>query len=363
MRKTAGLVVSLAILASALIGAPAAQAANAGSITAGGSSFAGAFISACATDYSAANPSKGTITYTSSNSQTGKDNFTSGSFQLGGTDFTYTNTNGDDKPTNARYVAVTAGPVAIIYNLPSVVNLKLTPQVIAKIYKGDITLWNNQEILSLQATAVKNAINALNVKTISPVYRSKGSGTSDNVSGYLADTTGNFTRSSDWSVATGVATPRGTSASSGTNLKTAVANTTGSIGYIDLKDASTYQKALLRNEAGQYYAPDAKRATTFLNAHSASAVQADGSLRLDWSKVVSGAYNLTLVTYAVVNTTTVKGSTTAEKAENAAKAANLKAFLTYSLNVCGPARAYALGYSPIMGALRTKAGQIIQTIK
>ncbi|MFM5951102.1 MAG: substrate-binding domain-containing protein [Micrococcales bacterium] len=352
MRKTAGLLASAAILATALLGAPAANAA-AGDVVAGGSSFAGGIIQACATNYAAAYPSQGSVTYTKNASQTGKDNFRLGTYDFGGTDFIYSNTNGDNLPSGAKYVAVTSGPIAIIYNLPTVVNLKLTPQVIAKIFKGQITSWDDTEITSLQVNTVKTAISRLASKNITPAYRTAGSGTSFNFAGYLAQTTSNFTQSSDWSEATGDATPRGNSYSSSSNLKTGVTNTAGSIGYVDLKDAGTLQKALLRNEAGQYYAPDAKRSATFLNAQLASTVKTNGNVDIDWNKSVSGGYNATLITYAVVNTS---GSVTA-------KGANVKKFLQYVLNVCGPSISYGLGYTPIQGAIRTKAYAVLNLVK
>jgi phosphate transport system substrate-binding protein len=352
MRKTAGLLASAAILATALLGAPAANAA-AGDVVAGGSSFAGGIIQACATNYAAAFPSQGSVTYTKNSSQTGKDNFRTGTYDFGGTDFIYSNTNGDNLPSGAKYVAVTSGPIAIAYNLPSVVNLKLTPQVIAKIFKGDITSWNDSQITSLQVNTVKTAIARLANKSITPAYRTAGSGTSYNFAGYLAQTTSNFTQSSDWSEATGDVTPRGNAYSSSSNLKTGVTNTVGSIGYLDLKDASGLQKALLRNEAGQYYAPDAKRSATFLNAQLSSAVKTNGNVDIDWNKSVSGGYNATLITYAVVKTT---GSVTAA-------GANVKKFLQYTLNVCGPAISYGLGYTPIQGAIRTKAYAVLNLVK
>lgn len=353
MRKTVGLLASAAILASALLGAPAANAA-AGDIVAGGSSFAGGIIQNCATSYAAAYPAQGSVTYTKNASQTGKDNFRLGTYDFGGTDFVYSNTNGDNLPSGAKYVAVTSGPIAFVYNLPaSVTSLKMTPQVLAKIFKGTITTWNDAEILALQVNTVKTALGRLASKTITPAYRTAGSGTSFNLSGYLAQTTSNFTQSSDWSEATGDATPRGNAYSSSSNLKTGVTATSGSIGYVDLKDATGMKSALLRNEAGQYFAPDAKRSATFLNAQLASAVKANGSVDIDWNKSVSGGYNATLITYAVVNTS---GSVTT-------KGANVKKFLQYVLNTCGPSVSYGLGYTPIQGAIRTKAYAVLNLVK
>jgi phosphate transport system substrate-binding protein len=354
MRKSVGLVAVLALAASAFVGAAPASAGTEDNIIGGGSSFAGGIIRTCATNFAAANPTAGTVTYTASSSQTGKDNFANGQFQIGGTDFIYSNTNGDNLPSGAKYVAVTSGPIAFAYNLSTVSNLKMTPQVLAKIFKGDITTWNDSEILALQVNTVKTALNRLPSKTITPAYRTAGSGTSFNLSGYLAATTNNFTQNSDWSVATGDATPRGNAYSSSSNLKTGINATVGSIGYLDLKDATGLKVALLRNENNQYYAPDAKRSATFLNAQSASAVKANGNVDIDWNKAVNGGYNATLITYAVVNTA---GKTVT------AKGATTKKFLQYVLNVCGPSVSYGLGYTPIQGAIRTKAYAILNTVK
>jgi phosphate transport system substrate-binding protein len=354
MRKSVGLVAALAIAASAFIGAPGASAATEDNIIGGGSSFAGGIITACATNFAAANPTAGTVTYTKNASQTGKDNFANGQYNFGGTDFIYSNTNGDNLPAGAKYVAVTSGPISFAYNLSTVTNLKMTPQLLAKIFKGDITTWNDSEILAIQVNTVKTALNRLASKTITPAYRTAGSGTSFNLSGYLAATTNNFTQSSDWSVATGDATPRGNAYTSSSNLKTGITANVGSIGYLDLKDATGLKVALLRNENNQYYAPDAKRSATFLNAQLSSAVKANGNVDIDWNKAVNGGYNATLITYAVVNTS---GTTLT------AKGATTKKFLQYVLNVCGPSVSYGLGYTPIQGAIRTKAYAVLNTVK
>ena len=354
MRKSLGLVAALALATSAFVGAPAASAATEDNVTAGGSSFAGGILRACATNFAAANPTSGTVTYTASASQTGKDNFANGQFQIGGTDFIYSNTNGDNLPSGAKYVAVTSGPVAFAYNLSTVSTLKMTPQILAKIFKGDITTWNHADILAIQVSTVKTALGRLANKNITPVYRTAGSGTSFNVAGYLAQTTSNFTQSSDWSVATGDATPTGTSASSSSNVKTAVTNNAGSIGYLDLKDATGLKTVLLRNENNQYYAADAKRSATFLNAQLASAVKTNGNVDIDWTKAVNGGYNATVITYAVVNTA---GNTVSRKG------ATVKKFLQYVLNVCGPSVSYGLGYTPIQGTIRTKAYAILNAVK
>ncbi len=353
MRKSVGLVAALALAASAFVGASPASAGTEDNIVGGGSSFAGNMLITCAANFAAANPTAGTVTYTKNASQTGKDNFANKQYDFGGTDFIYANTNGDNLPSGAKYVAVTSAPLAFAYNLP-VSNVKMTPQILAKIFKGDITTWNHSEIMALQVNTVKTALSRLASKTITPVYRTAGSGTSFNVAGYLAETTGNFTESSDWAVATGDATPRGISGASSSNIKTTVTNTVGSIGYLDLRDASGLKTVLLRNQNNQYYAPDAKRSATFLNAQTSSAVKANGNVDIDYTKAVNGGYNATAITYAIVNTA---GNSVSKKG------ATVKKFLQYMLNVCGPSVSYGLSYTPIQGAIRTKAYAILNTVK
>jgi len=362
MRKTAGLVASLAIIATALLGAPSAQAA-AGDVTAEGSSFAGAILRQCATNYSVANPTQGTVTYTNSNSGGGRDAFRLGTKDFGATDIAYTGLNGDNMPANAMYVPVTSGPIAIMYNLKDNNNapinaLKITPEVLAKIFKGQITTWDDSDIKSLQNLGIQKRLAALTNKNILPAYRTTGSGTSANFSKYLKDVTGNFQESSDWTVATGDPTPRGTSKSSGALLKDYVVNNPNSISYADLKDALTgVQIAALRNEAGQFLAANASQSLTFLSQQTD--IGTKGNVNIDFTKQVTGGYNASLFTYAVVNT----NATVKPTVGVSVKGANIKKFLGYVLSTCGPSVSKNLGYAAISGAVRTKALAIVNYIK
>jgi phosphate transport system substrate-binding protein len=359
MRKSASILATAAIIASGLFGVPAAHAVD-NTITAGGSSFAGGIITACATNYVGKPGATGVVNYDSSaGSSSGKSRFVSGQYDFGATDFAFTGVGADVAPAGTKYVAVTSGPIAIAYNLKvnnvAVTGLRITPQLLAKIFKGSITKWNNSEVLAVQTTAVKAKLNALSSKDINPVYRTAGSGTSYNFSGYLKATTSNFQISSDWSVATGGAA--GTSAGSSSLLKSAVDNNANSIGYLDLKDASGMvngQIAFLRNENNQYYQPTVIRTSAFLKAHSSSDINSDGSFDLHWDKVVNGGYNASLITYAVVKT---------GGASTGTKGANLRNFLKYMLYTCGPSISAAKGYTFIADPLRAKGYDFVKLIK
>ena len=97
------------------------------------------------------------------------------------------------------------GGVTIIVNLPDVKpnELKLTGELIAEIYLGKITKWNDPKIAALNPGAKLPAI------AIAPVYRADGSGTTFVYTSYLADVSPAFREqtgagvSVEWKAGTG----------------------------------------------------------------------------------------------------------------------------------------------------------------
>ena len=78
------------------------------------------------------------------------------------------------------------GAVVMAYNLPEVKELKLSGEVVADIYLGKITKWNDAKIQELNPSVT------LPNKELTPVYRSDGSGTTFVFSDYLTKV------SNDW---------------------------------------------------------------------------------------------------------------------------------------------------------------------
>jgi phosphate transport system substrate-binding protein len=285
-----------------------------------------------------------TVTYTSSSSGTGKTNFSNGQFDFAGTDAVYAAS--ETKPKgDFAYVPVLGGPIAIIFNIPGVHNLRLDALTIGKIFKGTITQWNDSAIAKLNK-GVK-----LPAQAITPEYRNSKSGTNGNFSGYLAaNKAAGWTADQTWTVATGMATPAGTGAGTSTLVVSNVKNTAYSIGYVDLKDAKSQNVnyAKVKNSAGQFLSPTPAAAAKFLAKQS---VNADGSVAINWAQKVPGGYNASLITYAVVNTSTSKNG------------AEVKSFLEYVVNSCVPANATPLGYVALTGATLAKAKAVIASIK
>jgi phosphate transport system substrate-binding protein len=336
MRKIAGLAAAVAITASALVAAPAYAADN---VTAGGSSFSAKMLQTCAANYSAA-----TVTYTASSSGTGRTNFANGTFDFAGSDGAYGSA--DAKPKGAyAYVPVLGGPIAIIFNLDGVKNLRLDATTIGAIFQGTVKTWNDPAIAKLNP-GVK-----LPATAITPEYRGSKSGTNGNFSGYLvANKATGWTADQTWTTATGKSTPAGVGGATSANVVSNVKSTAGAIGYVDLADAvaAGLPYATVKNAAGQFVKPTTAGASKFL---AGQAVNNDGTVAIDWAKKVPGGYNASVITYAVVPTETSKNG------------AAVKGFMSYVLTSCVPANAAKLGYVSLTGAISAKAKAVVATIK
>lgn len=149
------------------------------------------------------------------------------------------------------HIPMTSGAVAIIYNLNGIASgtLKLTGDVLAKIYLKTITNWNDPQI-----TALNPGINLPNTP-IAVVHRSDGSGTTYIFTNYLSKV------SADWSTKVGNATsvnwPGDIGSQGSAGVAGSVQQTAGSIGYVELAYAiqNNLPWVLLQNAAGNFEAP------------------------------------------------------------------------------------------------------------
>jgi phosphate transport system substrate-binding protein len=248
------------------------------------------------------------------------------------------------------------GPIALLYNLPGVSTkaLKLDAPVVAQILSGKITKWNDSRIKALQTSAVAAKLPA---KPIRVVYRSASSGTSENLTNYLRQVAPSiWTKPKNGVIASGNPAGRMPAGSIGaansqalvTNVKT-TAYTFGYSDFSDTVDSSGNAKvsvALLKNAKGEWIAPTSAASAKFLEVFTAAKYfnKTTGAVTLDHTKQITGAYQASLLTYAIV-----------DKGASSSVAQDVEAFVNYMLNTCGPDRAATLGYAPITGALKTKA--------
>jgi phosphate transport system substrate-binding protein len=348
IKKFLSVAAAAAIVSSALMAAPANAAGV--SIAGKGSSFANSMLQACTAAYT-----KNTATYTSTGSGTGRTEFAAGNVQWAATDVPYTS----GFPTS-RYetIPLFGGPVVFAYSASAVGNgLQLTPIIISKILKGQITMWNDTSIQKA------NPRTKLPKKSIKVAYRASGSGTNSNLTNYLSQTVGGWTaNSSDMVVAAGGASSFSSNATAFANaqlLAGYIEDNTNVFGYFDLADAisADVDIAKLQNANREYVLPTAPAASKFLAAQKPVKSNNDateGTLAINFKLKVKGAYQLSIVTYGLAP----RNAAFPAKSTNATKLA-VQDWFSYIVNTCVPSRAAKLGYVPISGALKTAVrGQI-----
>ena len=143
------------------------------------------------------------------------------------------------------------GAVVPIVNIPGVTQdeLKLTGELLAEIYAGKISKWDDPKL-----EALNKGVKLPNL-AIAPVYRADASGTSFVWTSYLS------AASSDWKSSVGASTsvswPAGAGAKGNDGVAGTVAHTRGGIGYVE--NAYATQNHLvtvqLRNKAGNFVRP------------------------------------------------------------------------------------------------------------
>ena len=340
----------IAIIALTLSATPA-QAAGI-SLSGKGSSFANGALQACLASYTT-----DVVTYVATGSGTGRTEFANGFVDWAATDTVYTS----GFPSKS-YVTVPllGGPVVFAYSAVGVGDgLQLTPQIVSVILKGAITRWDDASIKAI------NARIKLPKKAIKVAYRASGSGTTANLTNYLSQTVGGWSAKN-----TDLVSAAGGSASFASNstafptsqtLASYIEDNANAFGYFDLSDAVAADVAIakLKNAAGAFIAPTASAAGRFLNAQTPITNGTDatnGTLNIDFNKVVSGAYQLSIVTYGLApkRPTTVKVSTGTGLA--------IQNWFKYVVNSCVPSKGATLGYVPLGGGLKTSALNQIKLI-
>ncbi|HEV2580967.1 MAG TPA: phosphate ABC transporter substrate-binding protein PstS [Ktedonobacteraceae bacterium] len=168
------------------------------------------------------------VNYQSIGSGSGINQLLAHTVDFGATDAPLTDAQEAKSTTgNIIHVPVTLGAVAMSYNLSGVSgHLNLTPAIIAGMYLGTITSWDDASIKTANPGVT------LPHEAISVVHRSDGSGTTSIFTHYLAAV------SSDWSTKVGAATtvnwPVGVGGKGSAGVAAAIKSTAGAIGYVEL---------------------------------------------------------------------------------------------------------------------------------
>ncbi|MCU1588050.1 MAG: pstS [Frankiales bacterium] len=245
----------------------------------------------------------------------------------------------------AIHLPVTAGGIAIAYNLKDVKGLQLSPATIAGIFMGKITTWDNAAIKADNPTAT------LPSTAITAVHRDDSSGTTGVFSKYLEATAG-----AAWTLGNGKelkwpAAIQGAAKSDG--VTQAVASSEGGVTYVEdsFVTSGGLQAAKVKNGAGEYTALGTTSVTAALAGATLPASGNDLKVTYDFTSAAPGAYPITALSYEIVCT----------KAKDAAKQALLKSFLTYAVTT-GQASAGDAGFAPLPASVVTRVTTAISAL-
>ncbi|MBI5495880.1 MAG: phosphate ABC transporter substrate-binding protein PstS [Deltaproteobacteria bacterium] len=278
--------------------------------------------------------------YQSIGSGGGIQQVTRGTVDFGATDAPMT----DDELTRAPgilHVPTVLGAVAVVHNTP-VKDLRLSGAVLASIFLGTVTRWNDPAIAAL------NPGTALPSSAITVAHRADGSGTTAIFTDYLARV------SPEWlkSVGRGKAVkwPTGLGGKGNDGVTALVKQAPGAIGYVELAYAN--QNALpvvaLQNRAGVFVRPTLASTTA-----AAAGVTLPGDFRVSITDADGkDAYPVAAFTYLLIhadNPDTAKGTALAR-------------FLWWAIHD-GQKVAPSLDYAPLPAPVVARVEERIRQLK
>jgi len=247
-------------------------------------------------------------------------------------------------PAAIVHIPSCLGAVIITYNLPGNPTLKFTPDVLADIFLGKITKWNDNRITTINP-GVK-----LPDLAISVVHRSDGSGTTYIFSDYLSKI------SSEWNTKPGTGKsldwPSGLGAKGNEGVSGMVKQTPGSIGYVELVYAlqNKMPAATLKNKAGNFVEASLK------SSSAAAAIDLPADMRVSLTNTdAPDGYPICSFTYLLL----YKNQSYDNRTEASAKATIT--LVNYVIHD-GQKYAEALGYAPLPAPAVEKAEAILKSV-
>jgi len=234
-----------------------------------------------------------------------------------------------DKFNLGQFPSVSGGIVPVV-NIPGIAAgaMRLTGPVLADIYLGKITMWNDPSIVAL------NPELKLPASKIFIIYRADGSGTTFNFTNYLSKV------SPDWKKKVGEGTTvrwtGGIGGKGNEGVAAFVKQIKGGIGYVELSYATTNKLSYtaMKNAAGNFVQPN-------LKSIQAAGASADWAGSKDFYLVVTNAPGAEA--WPITATNFILMSKKPKNPVNAKEAINFFRWVYTS----GDASAQQLGYVPL----------------
>ena len=332
-------------------GAPSNASGNSlsGTVNGAGSSAQEAAQGAWAAGFQSANPDV-TVNYDPVGSGGGVEQFLAGGVQFAGSDkyLTTDEVAQSKKACNGQTafeVPDYISPIALVYNLDGVKDLRLSPETAAKIFAGKITQWNDPAIKADNPGA------KLPAQRIAPVHRSDDSGTTNNFTDYLHQTAPSVWT---WDAAETWPVKSGEGAQGTSGVIQAVTNGAGTIGYADASQAGKLSVAKVK-VGSSYVGPTADAAAKVADVSKPETGRANNDLALNINRTTTeaGAYPIVLVSYLIGCPTYGDQST----------AGLVKGYLSYVVSSEGQQAAQKVaGSAPLPDQLSQKATDIVSKI-
>jgi phosphate transport system substrate-binding protein len=245
----------------------------------------------------------------------------------------------------AVHIPVTAGAVVISYNLPEVKDtLKLTPEILAEIFLGKITKWNDAKI------AKANAGIKLPATGIIVAHRSDGSGTTNIFTTYLGKV------NEEWNTKVGkgssVNWPVGLGGKGNEGVAGSIKQTPGAIGYVELAYAiqNNMAYAKMQNKAGNFITPSIASVTAAANI----TIPADTKVSLTNTEAADG-YPISGLSWVLLYKEQKYNNRTLDKTTKIVK-------LVWWMTHEGQQFSAALNYAPLSPAAVTAGETILKSI-
>ncbi len=317
-------------------GTPAASTSSGADLTGAGATFPYPIYSKWFADYAAKTGVK--INYQSIGSGGGIRQLTEGTVDFGASDAPMTDAELAKTKGPVLHVPTVLGAVVITYNVPGVTQpLKLSGDVIADLFLGKITKWNDPRIKSLNPGVSLPATDVL------IVHRSDGSGTTYIFSDYLAAV------SPTWAKAPGrgkeLQWPVGMGGKGNEGVAGQVKQTPGAIGYVELAYAkqNSLPYASVKNASGAFVVPSIESVTAAA-AGAAASLPPNTDFRVSIVNAPGAdAYPISSFTYLLINKTPT----------DAAKGKKILDFVKWALSD-GEQSAASLDYAPLPAAIVTR---------
>lgn len=301
-------------------------------------------------DFQTAN-SNVTVNYSPDGSGAGREGFIAGAVGFAGSDRAFKDSEmgagkfaGCAATSSALNLPVYISPIAVIYKIDGVTELKLDADTIAAIFKGDIKKWNNAKIVALNAGV------QLPDLAITAVHRADDSGTTENFTDYLhqaAPTVWDKDADGEWPYAGGEA------ANQTSGVVNAVKGGNGTIGYADASAAKDLSHVQVK-VGSEFFGPTAEAAAKIVDAAKKVEGRKEHDYALKLDRKAEGAYPIVLVAYAIV----------CEEYKDSKVATLVKSYVGYMVSADGQKSAQAAaGSAPLSADYQTKLKSAIDSVK